>query len=685
MIYLYYPLIILLLLFGCKFSVKSKWNEEFLSREQTKNILGFFAVCIIFHHASQKTCAPWIPEKYVQSGLEPFVGAGYLFVAFFMFCSGFGLAKSAASKEDYFNSYFSRRILPLLIPFALTSAAFFLLMDGWSFPTHPYAWYVYAIIVMYIGFYICFGKLKKFRLPAFAVFILLYCLIFHLLMFDNYWINTVPCMLLGALFARFEPGLTSAFKKGYIPLLALFTVLTALLFLAGNNTDRLYYLFNEKASYRTIAEIQLFCQIFCGAAFCVLIVLAGLKLKPGNKALAFLGTMTLEIYLVHGIFVEFFGYCFINGSDRRYCYIRNVFLYVLIVLAVSIPVSFLLKKAGGLLLPFVKKADYFKFASKVIKKMALVLGCLFIAVIVFSSVNSRLKTSRNAPELEKYKSDNITFAQADGKQMAAYCNGTGEHTIVVLSSEDEMSPTVTLKGLADELSAKSSVIVLDLFGRGFSDDTDRERTSANIAEEIHEALASLGKADKVILLGDRLSCVYCREYADRYRDSVEKLILVDSYDYKLAEAIRGDSRLSDKQFAWEFEKSARKEKLTYRLLCSTGLVRYMQIISNNTPTKMDLFIANSKNRAVIGERAALYENCRALKDKSIAEDMPALFILDSYLANYGYMGINWKDMCSGSISNSDIQRLVVVEGSPEIISGKVTVMSEQINSFISGS
>ena len=39
-------------------------------------------------------------------------------------------------------------------------------------------------------------------------------------------------------------------------------------------------------------------------------------------------------------------------------------------------------------------------------------------------------------------------------------------------------------------------------------------------------------------------------------------------------------------------------------------------------------------------------------------------------------------MCSGSITNEEIQSMVVVEGSPEIISGKVAVMSEQINKFI---
>lgn len=682
MIYVFYPLLLILLLFGCKPFGKEKWNEGFLSREQTKNILGFFAVCIIFHHVSQKTCAPWLPEKYTQSGLEPFVGAGYLFVAFFMFCSGFGLTKSAAAKKDYFSGFFSRRILPLLIPFVLTSAAFFLLRDGWSFPTHPYAWYVYAIIVMYLGFYLCFGKLKKHSLAAFAVFVLLYCLVLHLLIFDDYWINTVPCILLGAVFARFEQKITSAFKKAYIPLLCLTAALTALLFLAGNNADGVYHLFGERISYRNIKELQLLCEILCGGIFCVFTVLASMKLKIGSKALSFLGTMTLEIYLVHGIFVELFGYCFINGSSRRYFYISNIFLYTLAVIAVSIPAAFLLKKAGELFLPFLKKSDYFKFAAKVIKRMAIVVCCAGVIVLAFSFISSRIQISKNAPKLEQYRNENITFAEADGRKMAAYCTGKGEHTIVILSSEDDMAPTIALKGLADELSAENSVIVLDLLGRGFSDDTDRERTSANIAEEIHEALGTLAKTDRVILLGDRASCIYCREYAGKYKDSVEKMVLVDSYGYQLAEAIRGDIGLSDEQFAWEYEKSARKERLVYRILSSTGLIRYMDITSKASPLIMEHFIANSGNKAVLNERSSLYGNCRALKEQSISPDIPVLFILDSYLANYGYMDINWKEMCSGSITNEEIQSMVVVEGSPEIISGKVAVMSEQINKFI---
>ena len=78
--------------------------------------------------------------------------------------------------------------------------------------------------------------------------------------------------------------------------------------------------------------------------FCLFILMLGLKIKIGNPVLKFLGKMTLELYLVHGIFVHLFSFGLIT-NDMRYKplkYIKSVPLYILVVLIVSIPVSFVI-------------------------------------------------------------------------------------------------------------------------------------------------------------------------------------------------------------------------------------------------------------------------------------------------------------------------------------------------------
>ncbi|MBQ6258005.1 MAG: hypothetical protein IJJ60_15545, partial [Clostridia bacterium] len=59
-----------------------------------------------------------------------------------------------------------------------------------------------------------------------------------------------------------------------------------------------------------------------------------MKVRLGNKLLAMLGSVTLSFYLIHGIFVDLFGFSF-AGVAPSAMYIRNVPLYILAVLSCS--------------------------------------------------------------------------------------------------------------------------------------------------------------------------------------------------------------------------------------------------------------------------------------------------------------------------------------------------------------
>ena len=55
-----------------------------------------------------------------------------------------------------------------------------------------------------------------------------------------------------------------------------------------------------------------------------------------------MGSMTLEFYLIHGMFVGLFGRSF-DGLKSLY-HIDNVFLYVLVVFALGVPSAFILSR-----------------------------------------------------------------------------------------------------------------------------------------------------------------------------------------------------------------------------------------------------------------------------------------------------------------------------------------------------
>ncbi len=178
-VYLVYPLLLILLLYGVELPKKGEWNNDYLSLKQTKAFLGFCAVIIIFHHISQKTCGELL-EQYsveVRHGLDFFVYVGYLCVAMFFFCSGYGMYVSSGKGKSFFDHYFKRRILPLIIPTVIMWLVFFFIERARGMVIKPpvwinvndYIWFVPAMIYMYIAFYICFKLVKNDSAPVFYI------------------------------------------------------------------------------------------------------------------------------------------------------------------------------------------------------------------------------------------------------------------------------------------------------------------------------------------------------------------------------------------------------------------------------------------------------------------------------------------------------------------------------------
>lgn len=99
LIYLIYPILVVILFWGCKVYGKEKWNEGAFSISQMKVIQGFSALCIMLHHTGQKTCAPWHPPQYIVHGLDLFVPFGYYFVGIFLFAPATDFTRATAQSR----------------------------------------------------------------------------------------------------------------------------------------------------------------------------------------------------------------------------------------------------------------------------------------------------------------------------------------------------------------------------------------------------------------------------------------------------------------------------------------------------------------------------------------------------------------------------------------------------------
>ena len=370
-VYLVYVILPVLLLWGAKLYGKGQWNEEALSLRQTKALQGFLAICVMLHHVGQKTCAPWLwPASRIIHGLDLFVPIGYLLVAVFLFFNGYGVYKSFHTKENYLKGFFGKRILPILLAWYVTGIIFLaarLLLKEKIDPTlffcylsgiklcNPNTWYVIALPVFYLGFYAAFRLFRRdwAAVTATCLVVLAYITLGTYIdhndwwMRGEWWYNCAHMFCVGILFAKYEKQILAHFRKHYLIWLLASVALLYPLYMLTEYTQNVfsYYVDGlpvpEKMARRwvTLASQMAMCIVFTLA-----VLLPAMKIRIGNAFLKFMGAMTLEFYLIHGLFVELFDHKFDGGVSSPWP-VKNVALYVLAVFVLSVQAAWLLKHA----------------------------------------------------------------------------------------------------------------------------------------------------------------------------------------------------------------------------------------------------------------------------------------------------------------------------------------------------
>ncbi|MCR5488423.1 MAG: acyltransferase [Lachnospiraceae bacterium] len=350
---IFYPALLCLLFAGAKFMNKGEWNDEVLSFDHTKAFLGFSSIVIIFHHASQKTCADWMDPRYIRHGLDLFVYVGYLCVAAFFFCSGYGM-RSACGKKNFFQGYFKKRLLPLIVPAAFMWAVFFVSEKIRGIKIDPplwinvydYIWFIPAILYMYVWFYLSFHVLKKekLRMPLLWTGVILYIILAFLFSPGTWWYNTVHLFAVGAGFAGKKEKRIEGLRRHYPLKTALFILLTLIFFISASYYPKLTMVFHRQYNERIHWLLEAPSQMISAYTFVFSMILLGMKIHIGNRLIKALGTFTLELYLLHPFFVQLFAYFFIKPGAKPVFYIKDPFLYVLAIIIPSIPLAYLGKK-----------------------------------------------------------------------------------------------------------------------------------------------------------------------------------------------------------------------------------------------------------------------------------------------------------------------------------------------------
>lgn len=195
-------------------SLRSGFNENYLSVETTKSYRGVFALVVVFHHISQKIGT--------DNLFTIFSNAGYLAVSVFFFLSGYGLQRSfITKKEQYKQNFLIRRLPSVLIPYLIA------IMVYWFFdffmgikhnvnyvlssfingdPIVDNSWYIITIVIFYVFFWLfmCLCKNKMHLSFIYAsIWYCAYALFCFKMRYGAWWYISTQCLVIGMLWASF--------------------------------------------------------------------------------------------------------------------------------------------------------------------------------------------------------------------------------------------------------------------------------------------------------------------------------------------------------------------------------------------------------------------------------------------------------------------------------------------------
>lgn len=260
----------------------------------TLPLRGLLALLIVSHHLGQNS------EIYPLSDFMAGIGAPI--VAVFFFISGYGLSISYKAKgAAYLDNFLKKRLGKLLPKFVVLTVVMMIIYhffsdnsleiqlikfikQGWT--PLPNSWFIYAIVYVYISFYICSLCVKdSCRLGisftvASVLYIWLTCNILH---FQDYWYITIICVNLGYFVAYYEEKITVIVENYkmvcYTSLCAVLPVSFIMARLKGGLFTEVWMMSIPLSVYIVVRTLGFFHW----------------------KWLQKIGIFSLELYLIHGI------------------------------------------------------------------------------------------------------------------------------------------------------------------------------------------------------------------------------------------------------------------------------------------------------------------------------------------------------------------------------------------------
>lgn len=156
-------------------------------------------------------------------------------------------------------------------------------------------------------------------------------------------------------------------------------------------------------------------------------------------------------------------------------------------------------------------------------KIVLIIMIVIVAFLLLVYVNHRVQSKKE----EKALTPMGQLVTVDGHDMCVYSGGTGDVTLVFLSGGGTCAPILDFQSLDSLLLDDYKVAVVERFGYGFSDVTDKSRRLDSVLEDTRQALKEAGCEAPYVLCPHSMSGLEALYWAQTYPDEVQAIIGLD--------------------------------------------------------------------------------------------------------------------------------------------------------------
>lgn len=305
-----------------------KKRDIFLSKDNTDCLKGIFSIFVLFHHIrAQMLCFNDTVIGMLLTAL------GYLSVGVFLFLSGYGLeVQYQKNGREYIDKMPFYRIIPFyfICIFSILLYVIERLLLGITFNAKDVlqsfifghtivqnGWYLQAIIVIYILYYVAYrfeGKQKKWI--VLLVLLGVYCLVCMLFKLPITYYESILGFPVGIFVAQNKNAICEfLLEKNVWIRSVIYLVLFGVTLVLGN-----YHMLKKEAAI----GFKMVSVVF----FILITLLIAYHISFVNKITKWLGKRYCEIYIIQGLFI--------SALHSTGLYIKNDWVYFIMVVILTI-------------------------------------------------------------------------------------------------------------------------------------------------------------------------------------------------------------------------------------------------------------------------------------------------------------------------------------------------------------